>query len=215
MSARLTAEGVAWSAAGSFVLLDADLVVQAGEVGALLGANGAGKTTLLDLLAGDRWPDRGQVRLDGVSLSDLTAAQLASRMARLGHRPGLYLDLTATENLRLLAGLQGATMSESEAERQLAAVGLRASDCQRPVRGWSRGMQQRAALARVQASGADVWLLDEPSTGLDADGLEMLCGLLASARARGIAVVCATHDPTLVAACDRRWRVSHGRVEVA
>ena len=61
VTARLAAEGVAWAAAGRFVLLDADLALRAGEVAALLGANGVGKTSLLDVLAGDRPPDRGRV----------------------------------------------------------------------------------------------------------------------------------------------------------
>ena len=215
MTARLAAEGVAWAAAGRFVLLDADLALQAGEVAALLGANGVGKTSLLDVLAGDRPPDRGRVLLDGRPLDAWSPATAATRIARLGHRPGLYLDLTAAENLQLFGALAGRPLTDDDAARELAAVGLQPADGLRPVRTWSRGMQQRAALARVQASPADVWLLDEPSTGLDGDGLSLLCGVLAEARGRGVAVLCATHDPALVAACDRRWRLDRGRLEAA
>ena len=181
----------------------------------LLGANGAGKTTLLDLLAGDRAPERGRVLLDGLPLTDVPMARWASRIARLAHRPGLYLDLTARENLALLAALHGRVLTPAEVSEHLSAMGLAASDVDRPVRQFSRGMQQRAALARVRASTADVWLLDEPSTGLDASGLELLRAVLADARTRGVAVVCATHDPALLELCDRRWRVSHGSVEAA
>jgi ABC-type multidrug transport system ATPase subunit len=96
--------------------------------------------------------------------------------------------------------------------RRLDQAGIDRRDQDRPVRAFSRGMLQRTALARVQASGADVWLLDEPSTGLDIAGSTLLTQVLQSARGQGTAVLIATHDPDLLRTCDRRLHLEQGRL---
>jgi heme ABC exporter ATP-binding subunit CcmA len=209
---RLQAIGAAWAAGDRFILLDACLDVAVGECVVLVGENGAGKSTLLDLLAGVRAPARGSLRLDGVPLPDIDPGHLARRIARLGHRPGLYLDLSAHENVSLFAALANLPVTLADVTAELTLVGIAPRDQHRPVRGFSRGMLQRTALARILMSGADVWVLDEPSTGLDVAGTELLVSTLRRARERGATIVLATHDPALLPVADRKLCVRGGLV---
>jgi heme ABC exporter ATP-binding subunit CcmA len=194
-----------------WVLLDASAQFQAGTLTLLTGDNGAGKTTLLALLAGEQPPAGGQILLDGVALPQWTAADLAQRIAVLGHKPGLYLDLSARENLALLTALTH-TPATGQLEDALRQVGLQPADWDRPVRGFSRGMLQRAALARILLSGADIWLLDEPSTGLDRSGLAVLGQLLGLARSRGATLVVTTHEPGFLPPVDQHLHLQRGRL---
>ncbi|MCB9739642.1 MAG: ABC transporter ATP-binding protein [Deltaproteobacteria bacterium] len=211
----LRAEGLAAAVDRRYVLLDLGLELRAGEVTAIAGENGAGKTTLLGLLAGERAPDRGTVRLAGVALAEADPAALASRIGVLGHRPGLYLELSAVENVVLFAALAGRPCTAAEALAHLQSVGLAAADAARPVRHYSRGMAQRAAIARLIASGATIWLLDEPSTGLDRQGCATLRALLRDAADQGRALCVVSHDPELLAAADRRLELRGGQLHDA
>lgn len=210
--ALLQGEGLAWSVGDRFILVDVDVQFAPGSLTVLWGDNGAGKSTLLDLLAGLRAADRGLVRLAGVPVAEIHPADLARRLARVGHKPGAYLDLTATENVSLLAALSGQAPTPEAVTASLDRVGLERSDQHRAVRGFSRGMLQRTALARLLLTGADVWLLDEPSTGLDAAGQALLAGLLDEARGKGAAIVVATHDFSCIPPADQWLRVRRGHV---
>ncbi len=213
--ARLSARQLAWSVADRFVLLGVDVAFAAGTLTVLWGDNGAGKSSLLDLLAGLRAPTRGEVLLDGVPVGDVHPADLARRLARLGHKPGAFLDLTAHENVKLLATLCHVSPSDEAVRQCLDRVGLARRDQARVVRGFSRGMMQRTALARLLLTGADVWLLDEPSTGLDAAGSRTLGLLLDEARQRGAAVVVATHDFSWLPKPDHWLQVRGGQLSEA
>jgi len=212
-SPRLRARALRLALGEQLVLLDATLQLHSSEIVALVGDNGAGKTSLIDLLAGSHQPAQGAVELDGVALADIAPHYLAKRIARLDHKPGLYLDLTARENLTLFCQLLDQPCPTEFLAKTLETVGLRLPDRDRPVRHFSRGMLQRAALARVIASPADIWLLDEPSTGLDATGCAWLAQLLRQASARGVAILFASHDPLLIAVADRTLHLQHGMIQ--
>ncbi len=209
---RLAADALGWAAGGRFVLVDVDLALPAGSLTVLTGENGAGKSTLLDVLSGNRTPARGVVKLDGVPLAEIEPAHLARRIARLDHAPGLYLELTAQENVQLFRALLHAERGDFDVAAVLDQVGLDRREQTRPVRSFSRGMLQRTAIARVLASQADVWLLDEPSTGLDRAGCDLLAGLLGDARDRGVTLLLATHDPALLPLADRHLHLRHGHL---
>lgn len=206
---RLSAHQLAWATGGRHVLLDVNLTLDSGTLTALTGDNGAGKSTLLNLLAGVQKPLNGQVKLDDVPLNDVAPGHLAQRIARLDHQPGLYLDLTPVENVQLFAHLLDRPV---DPPRVLARLGLEPRDFHRPVRGFSRGMQQRTALARVLAVGADIWLLDEPSTGLDQQGCVLLHDLLGEIRSAGVLILLATHDPALVTLADRHINLTNAQL---
>ncbi len=212
---RLLAEGVGWAVDGRFVLVDVELALEPATLTVLTGENGAGKSSLLEILAGTRQPARGAVKLDGVPLPEIAPAHLARRIARLDHAPGLYLELSALENVQLFHALLHPGTVALDAAALLTDVGLASRDHARPVRGFSRGMLQRTALARVLASGADVWLLDEPSTGLDRAGCALLADVLQRVRAQGATLLVATHDPALLPLADRRLHLDHGHLQPA
>lgn len=162
----------------------------AGELLALTGRNGSGKTTLLRALALLTPAERGGLRWAGLDAGTDREAWRA-RIAWLGHLDGLKGDLTVAENLVLAQRLRGAT---DPIDAALAAFDL-APQATRPARTLSAGQRRRAALARVVASAAPFWLLDEPLNALDAPAQMALQRALAAHLASGGIAIAATHAP--------------------
>jgi len=163
------------------------LAAAPGRVVAVLGPNGAGKSTLLRIAAGITRPDTGEVRVGGRPAGD---AEVRRRMGFAGHQSLLYGALTVEENLRFYAALY--RLDRRRIEEGLARFGL-LPHRRRPVDELSRGVVQRASLARALLNDPVVLLLDEPFTGLDVEAAEGLRGVIADLRARGGAVLLATH----------------------
>lgn len=152
----------------------------------LSGRNGAGKSTLLRVLAGLTRPASGQLLWDGAdALADRVAH--GARVALLGHQDALKPGLSAAENLAFAASLSGRSIPDA-----LTALGLE-DLAELPARMLSAGQKRRLALARVSLSRAPLWLLDEPTLGLDEASIGQLGALLARHRAAGGMVVAATH----------------------
>ena len=154
-----------------------DLLVEPGETLAVLGANGAGKTTLLRLLATLDKPTAGQISIAGIDALQ-RPQQVRALIGVVAHQTYLHPELTVAEELRFYACLYGVP---GRSEDLLRMVGL-AERAQSRVATLSRGQQQRLALARAVLHDPELLLLDEPDTGLDADGLAVLEGLLRSER---------------------------------
>jgi heme exporter protein A len=192
-------------------LAGVDLSVQEGEFLTLVGPNGAGKTTLLRVLATLTRPTSGTVRIAG--LDPARAGDRARRrIGFLSHRTLLYDDLTAEQNLRFYArmyDLQG----DTERIRYLTErVGLTARRHDL-VRTFSRGMQQRLAVARAVLHQPQVLLLDEPYTGLDPNAAQVLSDLLAELAGEGCIVLLTTHNLERGLAVGRRVAVlARGRL---
>lgn len=170
--------------------------LDAGGALLLVGANGAGKSSLLRLLAGLLRPEAGQLLWDGQdALADRAAH--AARLRYLSHQDALKPALTARENLAFFARLWG-----GEVDAALAALDLLPL-AELPARVLSSGQKRRLALARLALGmppagsppDAPLWLLDEPTVGLDAASVERLGLLLARHRAAGGMVLAATHLP--------------------
>ena len=162
--------------------------LEAGGALLLVGANGAGKSTLLRLLAGLLAPAEGRLLWDGEdALAD--RAGHAARLRDLSHQDALKPALTARENLDFFARLWG-----GETDTALEALGL-APLADLPARVLSSGQKRRLALARLALAPAALWLLDEPTVGLDAASVERLGALLARHRDAGGMVLAATHLP--------------------
>ena len=159
-----------------------------GEALLLTGANGAGKSTLLRILAGLLPAAEGAVLWQGQDIGEDAAAD-ARRTRYVSHQDALKPALSVTENLAFFARLQGGAVAPA-----LAALGLTPL-ADLPARVLSSGQKRRLALARLALSPAPLWLLDEPTTGVDAASVEGLRPLLAAHRAAGGVVVAATHIP--------------------
>lgn len=166
--------------------------VAAGELVLLLGRNGAGKTTLLRTLAGLCRPRRGVVRVLGRDVHADPAAR--SGLGFVSHHAMVYDDLTPRENLRFHAALHRLDDREATIRAALRDAGLE-ERADRPVRGFSRGMHQRLALARAGLHRPPVLLLDEPFTGLDPLAATELTQRIERWRSEARAVVVVSHDP--------------------
>ncbi|MEB2286854.1 MAG: heme ABC exporter ATP-binding protein CcmA [Anaerolineae bacterium] len=176
------------------VLRGLDLDVPRGEFLTLLGPNGSGKTTLLRILGALARPTSGTVRIGGWELPG-EAEFVRAQLGVVSHLPLLYDTLTAEENLLFFARMYNLPR-EARRERVdtvLRRVGLarRARDV---VATYSRGMQQRLAIARAILHDPAVLLLDEPYTGLDQDAAALLDELLREVAIGGRTVIMTTHD---------------------
>ncbi len=160
------------------VLRGIDLEIERGQFLALLGPNGSGKTTLLRILAGLGKPTTGNITIGGWHIPEEIAA-VRPQLGIVSHLPLLYDGLTAEENLLFFARLYDIPSSQREARvaEILQEVGLhkRAKDV---VNTFSRGMQQRLAIARALIHDPAILFLDEPYTGLDQDAAALLDRLL-------------------------------------
>ena len=185
-----------------------DLDIARGETVALLGANGAGKTTLLRILATLDKPTAGQLRIAG--LDALRQPQrLRAQLGLVAHQTYLHPELTVSEELRFYGRLYGLGGLEERIAELLRRFGLAARTGPR-VAALSRGQQQRLAIARALLHDPAVLLLDEPDTGLDAEGLAALEDVL---RAGDRTVVFSTHNRTWAAAvAGRTLTLSGGRL---
>lgn len=195
------------------VLRGLDLDVARGEFLTLLGPNGSGKSTFLRILGALSRPTGGTVKIGGWELpaeADYVRAQLGV----VSHLPLLYDTLTAEENLMFFARLYNIPVDErrERVASLLRRVGLakRARDV---VQTYSRGMQQRLAIARAILHDPAVLLLDEPYTGLDQDAAGLLDALLREVAVTGRTVIMTTHDLQRGhALADRIAILSRGRI---
>lgn len=174
---------------GVYVVRDVNLALPPGSRTALIGPNGAGKTTLLAMLSTLVSPTDGDASVAGISTRD-RPPELRRRLGILAHRPMLYEELSPLENLRFFARLYGVAEPEPRIEELLRAVGVwRRRD--EPTTVFSRGFHQRLAIARALVHEPEVLLVDEPETGLDPAGVELLDELML--RRGSLTVLASTH----------------------
>jgi heme exporter protein A len=174
------------------VLRGIDLTINEGDFVTLLGANGAGKTTLLHIVASLSKPSHGDVFINGYRMAD-DASELRRFIGLVSHKTLLYDDLSAEQNLRFYAQLYDVVEAGERIETVLNQVNLwqRRKD---PVRTYSRGMQQRLAIARAILHNPPILLLDEPDTGLDQHAASMLGELLAAVGISHRTILMTTHN---------------------
>ncbi len=166
--------------------------IERGEYVALLGVNGAGKTTLTRILATLTRPTSGSIHIAGYAPKK-NPQDIRRNLGVMSHDSFLYGDLTAEENLRFYAKMYNVANYESRIDILLKQVGLLSRRYDR-VSTFSRGMQQRLALARAILHSPQILLLDEPFAGLDINATEMLKRLLDELIAEDSTVLLTVHD---------------------
>lgn len=173
------------------VLRDVSIRIDAGESIALFGANGAGKSTLLRILATLARPTRGTVHAFGED-AWRQREEVRRRIGVVGHQPFIYPELTCEENLRFFARMFDLSGSE-DVSTALEIVGLESRSAS-PASTLSRGLLQRLNLARAILHKPAVLILDEPDTGLDSAGRQVLTGIVAAQTVLDGAVIFTTHS---------------------
>jgi heme exporter protein A len=181
---RVTAREIAATRGGRRVFAGVSFSIGPGEAFVLRGPNGAGKTTLLRLLGAFAKPESGA--LDRAAMESVF----------LGHADGVKAALTARENLDFWRALYGASLAD--AERAQAALRVAPFARQRAAT-LSAGQRRRLALCRIALSGRALWLLDEPTAGMDAASSADVATLIAEHVAGGGAAIVATHEPLEIA----------------
>ncbi len=176
----------------TFALHDINLQLEQGEFLVMFGPNGAGKTTFLKILSTLTGPTAGTVRLLGHELTR-HGETVRALIGVLGHRPLLIPMLTAYENLKFYGQMFGVRHLERRITFLLKHVGLFGQRDQ-AVETFSRGMQQRLAIARAILHAPRILLLDEPFTGLDQEGIALLKQILQDFLRDGKTVVMTDHD---------------------
>ncbi|MDG9882748.1 cytochrome c biogenesis heme-transporting ATPase CcmA [Pseudomonas sp. GD04058] len=190
MTPHLQAVGLACERDWRMLFEHLELQVTAGDMLQISGPNGSGKTSLLRLLAGLMQPTQGQILLNGQPLAE-QGAELARSLVWIGHAAGIKDLLTPEENLTWLCALHRPASREA-IWRALEAVGLRGFE-DVPCHTLSAGQQRRVALARLYLNSPPLWILDEPFTALDKQGVAQLEAHLARHCEQGGMVVLTTH----------------------
>ncbi|MBN1138709.1 MAG: ATP-binding cassette domain-containing protein [Anaerolineae bacterium] len=191
-----------WYDKGIPVLRDVNLAIAPGEFMALVGANGSGKTTLVKHFNGLLRPRRGRVWVAGQDAAGQSMGALARQVGYLFQRPEQQI-FSPTVRQELAFGPRNLGLSQAQIEARVDAALVRfrlAAVAGQPPAILSYGLRRRVTLASLAAMDPPVLVLDEPTVGLDARGLEEAFGWLADLHAQGRTILLVTHDMALAAA---------------
>ena len=167
-----------------------DLTVQEGELFGLIGHNGAGKTTLFKIMLGLLPPTAGKIRIDGRPVRGEAFRQVRRRIGYLPESLALYDNLSGLETLLFFARLKG--VEPATCLPLLDRVGL-AEAAHRRVRAYSKGMRQRLGFAQALLGNPRILFLDEPTNGLDPQGIREFYQLLRERREQGVTAILSSH----------------------
>ena len=207
MSLSLQARQLACERDDRWLFEDLDLDIRAGEIVRIEGPNGSGKTTLLKILSGQLADYQGELFWNDMPMRESRRAFLES-LLYLGHAPGVKAALTPLENLTWYQALAGEGDNEAARLAALESVGLVGFE-DVPAGQLSAGQQRRVALARLELTPRPLWVLDEPFTAIDRDGVAALEErLIVHARAGGCVLVTTHHE---LRKTDELRRVQLGR----
>ena len=187
-------------------LAGVDLEVDPGEIVLLRGPNGAGKSTLLKVCSGLLPVAAGTARVLGVDLTE-DRHSIRPRVGLLGHATFLYDELTVADNVEFWARAARADLDDAHHAMDRLGLAGRLRDVR--VARLSAGQRRRVAIAVLLSRRPELWLLDEPHAGLDADGRDLLDGLVVEAARAGATVLFASHE------LDRALSVAHRVVTIA
>ena len=206
----LVATGLSKKFSGKPALDDVSFHVQRGEIYGLLGHNGAGKSTSLGIILGMVMPDRGDVSIGGVSILK-NRSQALRKVGAIFEAPAFYDYLSGWDNLKILMGYSGG-FDAAAARVVIDRVGL-TKRVHSKVRTYSHGMRQRLALAQALLPEPEVLLLDEPTDGLDPEGIKWFRDFILDLRdERGMTVLFNSHLLAEVELmCDRVAILREGR----
>lgn len=191
------------------VLDDISLNMEGGRVYGFVGRNGSGKTMLFRALAGLIGLQGGQVSYNGAEFGK--GSFVLPSLGLIIENTGLYSEFTGYQNLQMLAKIKN-IIGQDEIVKAIERVGLNPKD-KRTVRKYSLGMKQRLAIAQAIMEKPEILMLDEPTNGLDEDGVNMLRNIIIEEKKRGSIVLLASHsreDMELLS--DVIYQLSEGKI---
>ncbi|MGO2242776.1 MAG: cytochrome c biogenesis heme-transporting ATPase CcmA [Halomonas sp.] len=193
MSLHLQARGLGCERDDRWLFKGLDLDIRSGEIVRIEGPNGSGKTTLLKILSGQFSDYQGALFWNGTVMSKARDHFLAN-LLYLGHAPGIKSGLSPLENLTWYQALNGEKGDEEQRLNALESIGLAGFE-EVPAGQLSAGQQRRVALARLTLTPRALWVLDEPFTAIDRNGIaDLERQLVAHAKAGGCVLVTTHHD---------------------
>ncbi|MFC1926390.1 ABC transporter ATP-binding protein [Chloroflexota bacterium] len=184
--------GLTKSFGSKIALKNIDLKIKRGERFAVFGPNGAGKTTLIKLLSTIAEPSAGSIHVDGMDIRR-HAVKVRRKIGMVGHQTFLYDTLTVQENLRFCGKMYNVPDLELKINEAVDRLQLR-THIHSQVGILSRGLQQRASIARAVLHNPSIMLLDEPEVGLDPHAITMMREVLDTLNSTGCTVVMTTHN---------------------
>lgn len=181
------------------VLKDVNLQIPAGKIYGVVGNNGSGKTVLMKCICGFLRPDSGKITVNGKWVGK--DCDFPDKLGVIIETPGFLPTISGYQNLKILASLK-ARIGRNEILKTLEMVGLNPK-MKKPVAKYSLGMRQRLGIAQAIMENPEVLILDEPFNGLDRDGVAQMRSLLQELKARGKAILLASHNAQDIdALCD-------------
>jgi ABC-2 type transport system ATP-binding protein len=178
---------------GNFAIQNLNLEVKKGEILGLLGANGAGKSTTINMLLGFIKPDSGSIKIDNTDTIQ-NPQEIRTKIGYIPENVNLYPYLTGLENLDYFCRLAGLKYSLSDLEDYLTICGLIKEVHNQKMSEYSKGMRQKVGIAIAYAKKVQVYLLDEPASGLDPLASNELSLLLKKLASEGATILMASHD---------------------
>lgn len=189
----ITIQQASKSFKGNPAVENLSLSVEKGEILGLLGANGAGKSTTINMLLGFLSPDSGRVEIGGKDCFK-QSKEVRPLIGYIPENVHLYPYLSGVENLDYFCKLAGLTYSKSDLKEFLNICGLQSDAHDKRVSTYSKGMRQKVGIAIAYAKKAEVYLLDEPASGLDPLASNELALILKKLASEGAAILMASHD---------------------
>ena len=172
------------------LLTDVSLSLHSGRVYGLRGRNGSGKTVLMKTICGFMRPTKGQVLINGKVLhKDM---DFLSSAGIIIEEPGFFPNYSGFKNLKILAGIQN-RISDDKIRQMMEMVGLDAT-MKKPVGKYSLGMRQRLGIAQAMMEDPEILVLDEPTNGLDEDGVEWFRQFILEQKEKGKLILLASHS---------------------
>ena len=175
---------------GQTVLTDICVSMQPGKIYGFQGINGSGKTMLMRLISGLIRPTQGSIHIDGKLLGK--ELPFPDSIGLLLEAPAFLDGYSGFQNLKMLASIQG-KINDTQICDTLDVVGLKSND-RKKYRSYSLGMKQRLGIAAAIMEQPDLVILDEPTNGLDTDGIALIKTILHTQRERGALVILSCHD---------------------
>lgn len=206
---KLEAINVCKNIRGNSILVDINLKMDSGNVYGFVGRNGSGKTMLFRALAGLMNIDSGKILFNGKILHK--DFDVIPNLGIILENAGLYPEFTGLENLRLLARINK-KIEDTDIEKAIVRVGLDPKD-KRTFRKYSLGMKQRLVIAQAIMETPDVIMLDEPTNGLDEEGVCLIRKLIIEEKKRGALILLASHNKEdIYLLADKVFYLEHGKI---